>query len=134
MLGFYSVAEVVDDSNKRPDKTIFCYLEEGFEKHQIKSLQATARMVKDNGTQVFTSLEEVAEYLNSEQNKKELNQIVTNDGVNKAENYEAIELVDREEQLRTEEQGTINLSTITQQQLLPETSPRGAFAGLNIPL
>ena len=22
--GFYSVAEVVDDSNKRPDKTIFC--------------------------------------------------------------------------------------------------------------
>ena len=67
MLGFYSIAEVVEDSNKRPTKTIFCYLEEGFEKHQIKSLQATARLVKENGAQVFTSLEAVAEYLNSEQ-------------------------------------------------------------------
>ncbi|CAG8466121.1 31312_t:CDS:10 [Racocetra persica] len=67
MLGFYSIAEVVEDSNKRPEKTIFCYLEEGFGKHQVKSLQATARLVKANGSQVFTSLEEVAEYLNSEQ-------------------------------------------------------------------
>jgi len=67
MLGFYSIAEVVDDSNKRPNKTIFCYLEEGFSKHQLKSLQATARLVKNNGVQVFTSLEEVAEHLNSEQ-------------------------------------------------------------------
>ena len=62
MLGFYAIAEVVDDSNKRPTKTIFCYLEEGFNKHQIKSLQAIARMVKENGAKVFTSLEEVAEY------------------------------------------------------------------------
>ncbi|CAI2167034.1 15858_t:CDS:2 [Funneliformis geosporum] len=67
MLGFYAIAEVVDDSNKRPTKTIFCYLEEGFEKHQIKSLQAIARMVKENGAKVFTSLEEVAEYLNGQQ-------------------------------------------------------------------
>lgn len=67
MLGFYAIAEVVDDSNKRPQKTIFCYLEEGFQKHQIKSLQATARMVKENGTQVFTSLEAVANYLNNQQ-------------------------------------------------------------------
>jgi hypothetical protein len=67
MLGFYSIAEVVEDSNKRPTKTIFCYLAEGFEKHQIKSLQATARLVKENGAKVFTSLEAVAEYLNSEQ-------------------------------------------------------------------
>ncbi|CAI2200637.1 8968_t:CDS:2, partial [Funneliformis geosporum] len=67
MLGFYAIAEVVDDSNKRPHKTIFCYLEAGFEKHQIKSLQAIARMVKENGAQVFTSLEEVAEYLNGQQ-------------------------------------------------------------------
>ncbi|CAI2184378.1 808_t:CDS:2 [Funneliformis geosporum] len=66
MLGFYAIAEVVDDSNKRPHKTIFCYLETGFQKHQIKSLQAIARMVKENGVQVFTSLEEVAEYLNNQ--------------------------------------------------------------------
>ena len=26
MTGVYSIAEVVDDSNKRPEKTIFCYL------------------------------------------------------------------------------------------------------------
>jgi acyl-[acyl carrier protein]--UDP-N-acetylglucosamine O-acyltransferase len=67
MLGFYAIAEVVDDSNKRPEQTIFCYLGEGFEKHQIKSLQAIAKLVQENGGQVFTSLEEVAEYLNSQQ-------------------------------------------------------------------
>ena len=67
MLGFYAITEVVDDSNKRPEKTIFCYLEESFKGHQLKSLQATARLVKENGVQVFTSLEEVAEYLNNQQ-------------------------------------------------------------------
>jgi hypothetical protein len=67
MLGFYAIAEVVEDSNKRPDRTIFCYLEEGFQPHQIKSLTATAKLVKNNGSQVFTSLEEVAEWLNSQQ-------------------------------------------------------------------
>ncbi|CAI2187393.1 7064_t:CDS:2 [Funneliformis geosporum] len=67
MLGFYAIAEVVEDSNKRPTKTIFCYLTEGFGKHQVKSLQATARLVQGNGVQVFTSLTEVANYLNSEQ-------------------------------------------------------------------
>ena len=28
MTGVYSIAEVADDSNKRPDKTIFCFLSE----------------------------------------------------------------------------------------------------------
>lgn len=27
MTGTYSIAEVIDDSNKRPDKTVFCILE-----------------------------------------------------------------------------------------------------------
>jgi hypothetical protein len=67
MLGFYSITEAVDDSNKRPTKTIFCYLTEGFEKHQIKSLQVTARLVQANGAQVFTSLAEVVNYLNNQQ-------------------------------------------------------------------
>jgi Nucleoside 2-deoxyribosyltransferase like len=66
MLGFYAIAEVVDDSNKKPSKTVFCYLEEGFNDHQIKSLQATARLVTTNGAPVFTSLEEVAGYLNKQ--------------------------------------------------------------------
>src|SRR6056297_2348399 len=49
MKGVYSIAEVVDDSNKRPEKTIFCYLKEDdgdkkdekikFDKFQLKSLK-----------------------------------------------------------------------------------------------
>jgi Heterokaryon incompatibility protein (HET)/Nucleoside 2-deoxyribosyltransferase like/Leucine Rich repeats (2 copies) len=65
--GFYAIAEVVEDSIKEPKRTIFCYLEEGFSEHQIKSLQAIAKMVKRNGIQAFTSLEEVAKYLNDGQ-------------------------------------------------------------------
>ena len=51
MQGVYSIAEVIDDSNKRPQKTIFAYLKEDvhkykyiyeevkkFNKAQIKSL------------------------------------------------------------------------------------------------
>jgi hypothetical protein len=65
MLGVYSIAEVVDDSNKRSKKTIFCFLEEGFEKHAIKSLKQVAKMVESNGAKSFNSLEEVANYLNN---------------------------------------------------------------------
>ena len=133
MLGFYSIAEVVDDSNKSPNKTIFCYLGEGFSKHQLKSLQATAKLVEANGTKVFTSLEEIAEYLNSQQNKQELNKVSTSNETNQAVSHETIELVNREEQLETEEQGTI-LTTITQQQLLPEVNQRRTLIGFNIPL
>ena len=68
MKGLYSIAEVVDDSNKRPDKTILCVLEEDgeyeFNKSALRSLNAVKRMVKNNGAQVFNSLEEIAEYLN----------------------------------------------------------------------
>lgn len=71
MLGFYAIAEVVEDSNKRPSKTIFGYSEEGFKPHQIKSLQATAKLVKENGAQVFTSLSEIANYLNNQANLTE---------------------------------------------------------------
>jgi hypothetical protein len=64
MLGVYSIAEVVDDSNKRPEKTVFCILPEGFDKTQLKSLKATAKMVGANGAMTFYSLEDVAQYLN----------------------------------------------------------------------
>lgn len=68
MKGLYSIAEVVDDSNKRPEKTILCVLEEDgeyeFNKSALRSLNAVKRMVKNNGAQVFNSLEEIAEYLN----------------------------------------------------------------------
>lgn len=70
MTGVYSIAEVVDDSNKRPSKTIFCVLPEDedaiFETHQIKALNATSRLVLWNGAKVFYSLREVADFVNNE--------------------------------------------------------------------
>lgn len=69
MTGVYSVAEVVEDSIKRPDKTVFCVLEtddnEKFEKGQLKSLGAVSNMVRRNGGTVFNDLKSVATYLNS---------------------------------------------------------------------
>ena len=66
MTGVYSIAEVVDDSNKRPTKTIFCFIEDGgeFTKHQKKSLEATAIMVALNGAKFCTTLQEVADFVN----------------------------------------------------------------------
>ena len=75
MTGVYSIAEVVDDSNKRPEKTIFCYLKEEidfisdeeyiFTKGQLKSLDKVGIMVERNGGKYFRTLSEVAEFLNN---------------------------------------------------------------------
>lgn len=81
MTGVYSIAEVVDDSNKRPKKTIFCYLNSDFnykwleneyldryiyfDEGQIKSLEKVGKMVEDNGGKFLQSLQEVADFLNS---------------------------------------------------------------------
>lgn len=82
MEGVYSIAEVIDDSNKRPNKTIFCVLTEDknpirdfifielpvpkltFNEAQMKSLDKVGVMVERNGGKYFKSLEEVADYLN----------------------------------------------------------------------
>lgn len=80
MTGVYSIAEVVDDSNKRPKKTILCILtsddewdEDSSDKKskkihftpgQLRSLQQVEGMVQRNGGKTFRSLDEVAEYLN----------------------------------------------------------------------
>jgi len=69
MEGVYSIAEVVDDSNKRPDKTVFCVLSvddgEVFSAPQTKSLEKVKEMVEENGAQAFYSLQDTASYLNS---------------------------------------------------------------------
>lgn len=70
MTGVYSIAEVVDDSNKRPEKTIFCLLayewnKESFDLSQLKSLNQVGKMVERNGGKYFRDLHEVANYLNS---------------------------------------------------------------------
>ena len=68
MTGVYSIAEVVDDSNKRPEKTLFCFLSsddgEVFSKAQLKSLTAVAKMVENNGGKTFNTIADMAEYLN----------------------------------------------------------------------
>ena len=68
LKGFFSIAEVADDSNKRPDKTIFCFINEDdgktFSNAQIKSLTQVARMVKENGARYFETLQEVVDFLN----------------------------------------------------------------------
>ena len=85
MKGVYSIAEVVDDSNKRPEKTIFCLLEydlsdykmkieggkkvrryvEMFDAGQLRSLDRVGIMVEKNGGKYFRELRDVAEFLNN---------------------------------------------------------------------
>lgn len=70
--GIYSIAEVVDDSNKRPEKTIFVNLYDIYDKNNgsrqmMHSLKAVEKLLKSNGVIVFTgkdALAEVAKYLN----------------------------------------------------------------------
>ena len=68
MTGVYSIAEVVDDSNKRPKKTLFCILDTDingeFNVSQMKSLSAVQKMIVNNGGKSFISLEEIANFLN----------------------------------------------------------------------
>lgn len=73
MTGVYSIAEVIDDSNKQPKKTVFCYLTNDkdennnlikFTDAQTKSLKQVAKMVESNGGKVCKDLNEVVHYLN----------------------------------------------------------------------
>ena len=69
MTGVYSIAEVIDDSNKRPSRTIFVRLfkdgNETFTTGQWKSLGAVAEMVERNGGAAFFDLEAAAYWINS---------------------------------------------------------------------
>ena len=70
MTGVYSIAEAVDDSNKRPSKTIFGYTDSDdeytFDKGQLRSLEAVAKMIECNGAKVICDLAECAKFLNSQ--------------------------------------------------------------------
>jgi len=65
--GVYSIAEVIDDSNKRPGKTILFLLRADgnlrFSEEQWKSLGAVAIMVARNGGKVFDNLKAAAVYI-----------------------------------------------------------------------
>ena len=74
MKGVYSIAEVVDDSNKRSKKTIFCVVTADFsdtgdiimfDEQQLKSLDKVGVMVQNNGGKYFRTLREVAKFLNN---------------------------------------------------------------------
>lgn len=64
MTGVYSIAEAVDDSNKRPRKTMFYVHEDGFNESQLRSLAAVEAMISGNGAVVCNTLGGVARYLN----------------------------------------------------------------------
>ena len=67
MTGVYSIAEVVDDSNKRPLRTVLVLFrwDEGdhFTEGQWKSLKAVGNLVQRNGGAVFESLLDAAEFM-----------------------------------------------------------------------
>ena len=69
MTGIYSIFEVADDSNKRPEKTIFCVLPERSGKTFNIGIQKNFLKIKKdlikNGARVCESLEEVATFLNN---------------------------------------------------------------------
>jgi len=60
MKGVFSIAEAVDASNKKPDKTIFMIDEDGFDEHQLKSLNATKDIIQKNGAAIANTLYAVA--------------------------------------------------------------------------
>jgi len=68
MEGFYSIAEVIDDSNKRPEKTLFCFIsnDDGkvFSDIQVRSLEQVKKMIMKNGATCFDTLKEVTDFLN----------------------------------------------------------------------
>lgn len=88
MTGVYSIAEAVDDSNKRPEKTIFCLLTMDtnpelnnttatntpehifFSNAQLKSLDKVGLMIEKNGGKYFDTLKDVADFLNSNKIKE----------------------------------------------------------------
>lgn len=74
MMGVYSIAEAIDDSNKRPEKTVFAILDTDcdssgitvarFTTPQLKSLRQVGKMVESNGGEFHESLDSVAESVN----------------------------------------------------------------------
>ena len=79
MTGLFSIAEMIDDSNKRPDKTVL-YIKktditsEGvrikFLPSSEKYMDAIKELARTNGVKICDSIEEAAEYLNSLQEKQ----------------------------------------------------------------
>lgn len=80
MTGIYSIFEVADDSNKRPDRTIFCVLPERDGKTFSVGIQKNFEKIKKdlirNGAKVCDSLEEIALFLNNYELSDSYNKMV----------------------------------------------------------
>lgn len=78
--GVYSIAEIVDDSNKRPEKTLFLNLyqedEREFTKQMSHSLKAVEKLLEENRAKCFDSIEDAAEFLNRKLEAELLNDSV----------------------------------------------------------
>lgn len=74
MVGVFSIAELIDDSNKQPQKTLFVILKDKdnngdpviFVPLIQKSMDAVAQLAMKNGAMQFASLKDVADYLNEQ--------------------------------------------------------------------
>ncbi len=66
MMGVFSAVEALDSAYQRGQNSIFWVLPDGFERHALKSLEATARKIKQRGGVAFVddNIEELANYLN----------------------------------------------------------------------
>ena len=76
MQGVYSIAEAVNDSKNVLRICIFCVTKEeddrDWTKSELKSLDATAKLIERNGGVVLNSLEDVANFLNGENEKRQI--------------------------------------------------------------
>lgn len=71
MSGCYSIAEAVDDSNKRPNNTIFVHINKVVDENSIyeftekmeKSIKAVCEIITKNGGLVFDSFNDLIDYL-----------------------------------------------------------------------
>ena len=60
ITGFFSIAEAVDSSNKKPEKTIFLILKEGFSDHQLNSLNQIEDIIEKNGAYIASNLNDIS--------------------------------------------------------------------------
>lgn len=71
MSGIYSIAEAIDDSNKRPEKTVIVVKQddsgETFTESELASFVSFGKMIKENGSPFFIDLKSAADYINSKQ-------------------------------------------------------------------
>ena len=65
MEGVFSIAEAVDASNKKPNQIIFMIQREGIKKPQLKSLEATEELLKNNGAIIAKNLKDIVRIFKS---------------------------------------------------------------------